>query len=82
MRTLKLIVFLFFVSDLLGQVVMPGISFQAVVRNADGTPMFNTNIEMKFSIRNVDAEGKRFLRSNIPNFIFVMGKVNLKNRII
>ncbi len=55
MRIFKLMVFLFFVPDLLGQLVMPGIPYQAVVRNADGTPMINTNIEMKFSIRNVDA---------------------------
>ena len=55
MRTIQLIVLLVFVADSMGQTLMPGIPYQAVVRNADGTPMINTNIEMKFSIRNTDA---------------------------
>jgi len=38
-----------------GQVNLPGIPYQVVVRNLDGTPMTNMSIDMRFSIRNGDA---------------------------
>jgi uncharacterized protein (TIGR02145 family) len=50
-----MILLVFMVGMVKGQVNLPGIPYQAVVRNVDGTPMINTSIEMRFSIRNGDA---------------------------
>lgn len=37
------------------QLNMPGIPYQAVVREVDGTAMSDTNVEVRFTLRNLDA---------------------------
>lgn len=55
MRDIIMILLVFMVGMVKGQVNLPGIPYQAVVRNLDGTPMTNASVEMRFSIRNGDA---------------------------
>ncbi len=55
MKNILILVFGFFGCAVNAQLNMPGIPYQAVVREVDGTAMSDTNVEVRFTLRNGDA---------------------------